>query len=59
MPTNKTRFVFHLDDEYLRKIKYIAKEETRSVSNLLEHLCKSCIQKYESENGEIVVRDEE
>ena len=55
MPTNKTPFTFNLKDEYLEKIKYIAKRETRSVSNLLEHLCKMYIEKYEQENGEIEI----
>lgn len=55
MPTNKTPFTFNLKDEYLEKIRYIAKRETRSVSNLLEHLCKMYIEKYEQENGEIEI----
>lgn len=53
MPTNKAPFTFHIEDEYLEKIRYIAKRETRSVSNLLEHLCKLYIETYERENGEI------
>ena len=40
-------------DEYLEKMRYIAKRETRSLSNLLEHLCKLYIEKYEQDNGEI------
>lgn len=55
MPTRKTPFTFHLEDEYLDKMRYIAKRETRSLSNLLEHLCKLCIEKYEAENGEIIL----
>ena len=57
MPTNKTPFTFHLEDEYLTKMKVIAKEDTRSLSNLLEHLCKQCIVRYEKEYGEIVLED--
>lgn len=53
MPTNKQPFTFHLDKEVLQKIKVIAKEETRSASNLLEYLCKKCIREFEQENGEI------
>ncbi|MCI8472652.1 MAG: Arc family DNA-binding protein [Clostridiales bacterium] len=53
MPTNKQPFTFHLDEEVLQKIKVIAKEETRSASNLLEYLCKKCIREFEQENGEI------
>ncbi len=53
MPTNKTPFTFNIEDEYLEKMRYIAKRETRSLSNLLEHLCKLEIERYEQENGKI------
>lgn len=53
MPTNKTPFTFHIENEYLEKMRYIAKRETRSLSNLIEHLCKLYIEKYEQENAEI------
>lgn len=53
MPTNKPPFTFHIEDDLLEKLRYIAKRETRSVSNLLEHLCKSYIRKYEQEHGRI------
>lgn len=53
MPTNKTPFTFNIEDEYLEKMRYIAKRETRSLSNLLEHLCKLYIEKYEQEHAEI------
>lgn len=59
MPTNKAPFTFHIEDEYLKKMRYIAKRETRSLSNLLEHLCKLYIEKYERENGEIDVEETE
>lgn len=57
MPTNKTPFTFNIKDEYLNKMKYIAKRETRSLSNLLEHLCRLYIEKYERENGKIEAKD--
>ena len=53
MPTNKTPFTFHFRDEYLEKLRYIAKQETRSVSNLLEHLCKVHIKNFEQAHGRI------
>ena len=40
MPTNKLQFGVHLDEVILLKIKKIAEKETRSTSNLIEHLCK-------------------
>lgn len=55
MPTNKTPFTFHIKNEYLEKMRYIAKRETRSLSNLLEHLCKLYIEEYEQNNGEIAL----
>jgi len=55
MPTNKAQFNFNLEYEYLEKMRYIAKEETRSLSNLLEHLCKKHIISYEKEHGEIII----
>ena len=59
MPTNKTPFTFNIKDEYLEKMRFIAKRETRSLSNLLEHLCKLYIEKYERDNGEIEFDDED
>ena len=59
MPTNKTPFTFHLDDVTLLKIKHIAKNETRSTSNLIEHLCRIHVIEYEEKNGEISVVNEE
>ena len=53
LPTNKAPFTFHLDEITLMKIKQIAKNETRSTSNLIEHLCKICVNEYENRNGEI------
>ena len=58
MPTNKTPFSIHLDEITLLKIKNIAKNETRSASNLIEHLCKTYVIEYEGEHGEIVIDDE-
>lgn len=53
MPTNKIRFTFNLNEEVLRKIKYLADADNRSISNMLEHLCKERIQNYERKNGPI------
>ena len=55
MPTRKTPFTFHLEDEILSKIKIIAKAENRSICNLLEYLCIACIRNYEETNGIIIV----
>ncbi len=55
MPTNKAPVGIHMEEEILLKIKYIAKQETRSTSNLIEHLCKLHVKEYESANGEIEI----
>ena len=56
MPTNKTPFTFHMKDEYLEKMRYIAERETRILSNLLEHLCRQYIEKYEQKNWKIDIQ---
>ena len=57
MPTNKTPFTFHLDDKILLKIKQIAKNETRSASNLIEHLCKIHVNEYEEKHGKVKTKN--
>ena len=57
MPTNKTPVGFHMKDEYLEKMRFIARRETRSLSNLLEHLCKLYIEQYEEKHGGIILDD--
>ena len=58
MPTNKAPFTFHLEEVTLLKIKHIAKQETRSASNLIEHICKTHVTEYEEKHGEIIVKYE-
>ncbi len=55
MPTNKMPFTFHIAECHLAKMKYIAKSEHRSLSNMLEYLCMQCIEKYEKEHGRITM----
>ena len=55
MPTNKAPFRFHMDYENLEKMRYIAGQETRSLSNLLEYVSKQYIAQYEEKHGEIVL----
>ena len=57
MPTNKMPFTFHIEENYLGKMKYIAKNEHRSLSNMLEYLCIQCIEKYGKENGKIILEN--
>ena len=53
MPTNKMPFTFHIEGKLLDQLRFVAKQDTRSLSNLLEHICKLYVEKYEQENGEI------
>ena len=55
----KHQFIFHIENEYLEKMRYLAKRETRSLSNLLEHLCKLYIEKYEQDHGKIEMKNAE
>ena len=59
MPTNKPSFTFHIDSEYLQKLRYISKYQVRSMSNLLEFICKDFIDNFERENGEIKIENQE
>lgn len=53
MASKRTPFTFHIEEEYLEKMRLIAKGETRSLSNLLEYLCKLHVEKYEQDHGKI------
>ena len=53
MATNKTRITFHMKDAEYEKLKVIAEHEMRSLSNIIEYLCTSCIKEYEEKHGEI------
>ena len=57
MATNKKPFTFHISDKCLAKMKYAAKHDTRSLSNLLEHLCRLYIEIYELKYGEIEIEN--
>ena len=57
MPTSKIPCGFYIKDEYLEKMKFIAQRDTRSLSNLLEHLCKLHIEQYEEKHGKINLQD--
>ena len=53
MPTNKAPFTFHVEEKLLEKLRCLARRDTRSLSNLLEHICKLYVEKYEQKNEEI------
>lgn len=55
----KTQFTLRLNLIDHAKIKKIAEKENRSMTNMIETLVKQKIQKYEKENGEITLTDED
>lgn len=59
MPVIKTQFTLRLNPSDHAKIKKIAEEENRSVANMIETLVKKEIKRYESENGEIELTEED
>lgn len=59
MAVIKTQFTLRLDPLDHVKIKKIAQSETRSMTNMIEHLIKKEIIRFEKENGEITVKEEE
>ncbi len=59
MAVIRTQFTLRLDPINHVKIKKIATEESRTMTNMIEYLIKKEIARYEKENGEISVTDEE
>ncbi len=57
MSVIKTQFTLRLDLEDHAKIKKIAKKGNRSMTNMIETLVKKEIDKYENNNGEINLTD--
>ena len=59
MQSLKAQFTFRLDVVDHAKIKKIAAQENRSMTNMIETLVKKEIARYESQNGTITLTDEE
>ena len=59
MPILKSRFTLRLELKDHAKIVKIAASENRSLNNMIETLVKQKSKKYEQENGEIVLTDED
>jgi len=41
------------------KIRYLSAKEKRSLNNMIEYVLQQYVEKYEAENGEISVSDED
>ena len=59
MAVIKSQFTLRLNLADHAKIKKIAEEENRSITNMIETLVKKEIKRYEDENGEIELTDED
>ncbi len=59
MAVLKSQFTLRLNLNDHAKIRKIAENENRSLTNMIETLVKREIQRYEDENGEIVLTDED
>lgn len=59
MAVIKSQFTLRLNLTDHAKIKKIAEKENRSMTNMIETLVKQEIQRYERENGEIEITDED
>lgn len=59
MPSKKPVLHLNTDQEIINKMKFIAKENGRSLAKETEMLCKKHIKAYEAEHGEIIVEEEQ
>ena len=59
MAKNRIQTPLRLEPEMLYKITCIAKENKRSLNGQMEFLAQQCIREYESQNGEIIVDENE
>ena len=59
MAVIKPQFTLRLDLKVHAKIKKIAESENRSMTNMIETILKKEIDRYEKENGEITLTDED
>lgn len=57
MAVDKIQFTLRLNPIIYAKIKKIAKEDNRSISNMLEYVIIKYIKSYENKNGEIKLTD--
>lgn len=58
MPSNKPLMKTYIDKIYKDKFKYIADQDHRSDSNMLEKLVIDFIEDYEIKHGEIITKED-
>lgn len=52
------QYPFRTDDNIIKKIDYIAEQNTRNRNQQIEHLLKSCISDYEDKHGELIIEED-
>ena len=57
--SSKSSFVIRLSDTDKAKIRWIAAKDNRSMTNMIDYLIKKEIRRYETENGEIPLTEED
>jgi len=55
MATSKKVFTLRLQDEVFEKIEYLAQQDHRSVTNLIEYVLLKYIDQYQDKNGDIEI----
>ena len=58
MPSLKRVFTLRLKDEYFDKLEFVAKEEHRSLTNLIELAVIKYLEEYENKNGCIEISNQ-
>jgi len=53
MPSDLPRFTLRIDNELIKKIRYIAESNGRSANKEIEQLIKKAVADYEKEHGVI------
>lgn len=51
------QYAFRCDEITIKKLEYIAKENTRTRNQEMKHIIKEYIAKYEKEHGEIEIKE--
>ena len=59
MATNKIQTGIRFEPELLYKITQVAKKNKRSLNSQLEFLAQECVAKYEKDNGDIPLDENE
>lgn len=59
MPSKLPTINFHTEQEIISKMKFIAKQNSRSLSKEVEYQCKQTIKAYEAKHGPIRVEEEQ